>query len=79
MAWEDGFRSTGKAGEYEWWYCDFEFQDHIKVVLVFYTKYKFDIAGPSHPTAQLEITLPDGRLIRKGLFRGERQTHFGVA
>jgi hypothetical protein len=63
--WEDGLRTSGKKGSYEWWYVDAEFHGGTKVVVVFFTKYKFDLKGPAQPTAQIEITLPDGRAIKR--------------
>ncbi len=58
--WEDGIRTTGKKGTYEWWYTDAEFDDGTTIVVVFFTKYGFDIQGPPHPTASIDITNPDG-------------------
>jgi hypothetical protein len=61
--WEDGMRTDGKEGTYEWWYVDAELNDGITVVAVFFTKYKFDLQGPAQPTATLTITYPDGTVI----------------
>ena len=60
---EDGLRSSGKEKTYEWWYFDSEYTDGTKIVVVFYTKYKFDIKGPAHPTVTIDITSPDGKKI----------------
>ena len=62
---EDGLRTSGQEKTYEWWYFDSEFTDGTKVVAVFYTKHKFDVKGPAHPTVALDISLPDGRKISK--------------
>ena len=62
---EDGLRTSGQEKTYEWWYFDSEFKDGTKVVAVFYTKHKFDVKGPAHPTVVLDISLPDGRKISK--------------
>jgi hypothetical protein len=62
---EDGLRSTGREGTYEWWYIDAEFSDHTKIVVVFYTKYLFDIKGPAHPTVTINIDLPNGETITR--------------
>ncbi|MBP7736278.1 MAG: hypothetical protein KA369_09935 [Spirochaetes bacterium] len=62
---EDGIRTSGKEGTYEWWYTDSEFTDGTKVVVVFYTKYKFDVKGPAHPTVTININRPDGSKIEK--------------
>ncbi|MEQ8156869.1 MAG: hypothetical protein ABRQ25_18665 [Clostridiaceae bacterium] len=71
--WEDGIRSTGGKGTYEWWYFDAEYTDGTKVVVVFYTKDGFDVKGPANPTASLEATLPDGRKISKYFSEGKGQ------
>jgi hypothetical protein len=36
--WEDGMRTTGVAGTYEWWYFDFIMDDGSTLVIVYYTK-----------------------------------------
>jgi len=36
--WEDGMRTTGAAGSYEWWYFDFTMDDGSTLVIVYYTK-----------------------------------------
>jgi hypothetical protein len=62
---EDGMRSSGKEGTFEWWYFDSEFSDGTKIVVDFFTKNKLDMKGPAHPTAAMAIDLPDGRHISK--------------
>lgn len=59
-AWEDGMRTNGMENTFEWWYTDAEFEDGTTIVSVFYTKNGFDVVGPAHPKATLEITYPDG-------------------
>ncbi|MGE7837391.1 hypothetical protein [Viridibacillus arvi] len=63
--WEDGMRTDGQSGSYEWWYFDAEYTDGTKVVVVFYTKDGFDIKGEACPTIRFELTLPDGKNITK--------------
>lgn len=63
--WEDGMRTDGQAGSYEWWYFDAEFTDGTKIVVVFYTKYEFDLKGEACPTIRFDLTMPDGRNISK--------------
>ena len=58
--WEDGLRTSGKNGTYEWWYTDAEFEDGTTVVVVFFSKFGFDIQGPPCPTVSIDITYPDG-------------------
>lgn len=63
--WEDGMRTDGKEGSYEWWYTDAEFSDGTTIVLIFFTKHRFDVPGPAHPTVHIDITFADGRNIVK--------------
>ncbi|MBX4266621.1 hypothetical protein [Clostridium estertheticum] len=72
-AWEDGMRSTGGRGTYEWWYFDAEYLDGTKVVVIFYTKNGFDVRGLANPTASLEITFPNGKKILKRISEGKGQ------
>lgn len=58
---EDGMRTEGREGSYEWWYFDAEFEDGAKSTIVFYTKNTFDTKGPARPTVQLTIALPGGK------------------
>ena len=63
--WEDGMRTDGQEGSYEWWYTDAEFDDGTKIVIVFYTKAGFDVPGPAQPTVSIDITFPDGTSIQE--------------
>ena len=65
--WEDGMRTDGGPGSYEWWYTDAEFEDGTIIVTVFYTKDHFDVPGPAAPTAEIEITNPDGTRLQRTL------------
>ena len=58
--WEDGLRTEGKKGEYEWWYSDFRFPDGTTMVIIFFSKSPIEASGPVKPQATIEITLPDG-------------------
>lgn len=62
---EDGMRTDGKEGSYEWWYTDAEFDDGTTVVVTYYAKYRFDIDGPAHPTMTIDLSLPDGTKIHE--------------
>lgn len=59
-AWEDGMRTNGGQGSYEWWYTDLDLSDGTTIVIVFFTKEGFDVPGPSHPTVTFDATYPDG-------------------
>jgi hypothetical protein len=63
--WEDGMRSTGQEGTYEWWYTDAHFNDGTHMVVVFYSKHLFDVKGPGQPTITVNIDFPDGRRISR--------------
>jgi hypothetical protein len=65
-AWEDGARTDGSAGTYEWWYFDAHLADGAKLVVSFMDK--GDIAnpkGPLSPVLRLNLDLPDGRHFEK--------------
>ena len=47
-AWEDGARTDGGRGTYEWWYFDFSLDDGSTLVVVFLTK---DFTRPGSPLA----------------------------
>lgn len=59
--WEDGRRTSGGTGSYEWWYTDAEFSGGINVVVILYSKYFFDVSGPARPTATIQVNFPDDR------------------
>jgi hypothetical protein len=63
--WEDGARTDGSAGTYEWWYFDAHLADGAKLVVSFMDK---DIAEPQKPLSpllRLNLELPDGRQFEK--------------
>ncbi len=58
--WEDGMRTDGSKGTYEWWYYDSHFPDGTIMVIIFYSKSPIEVNGPIKPQATIELTLPDG-------------------
>ena len=58
--WEDGMRTDGSKGTYEWWYYDSHFPDGTVLVIMFFSKSPISVDGPITPQATLELTLPDG-------------------
>jgi CrtC N-terminal lipocalin domain len=58
--WEDGRRTDGFPGDYEWWYFDANLDDGAKLVVVFQTKELAEINKPLTPTIRIDLTLPDG-------------------
>jgi hypothetical protein len=55
---EDGMRTRGGPGGYEWWYFDSHLQDGSSLVIVFYTKPQLNPDGPLAPFASFELTRP---------------------
>jgi hypothetical protein len=62
---EDGMRTSGGAGTYEWWYFDAHLEDGAKLVVVFYTKDFTDLGKPLAPQIRIDLTTPDGTTIGK--------------
>jgi len=55
--WEDGARTSGGRGTYEWWYFDFSLDDGSTLVIVFMTK---DITRPDGPLTPVVTFTYDG-------------------
>jgi hypothetical protein len=64
-SWEDGLRTSGGKGIYEWWYFDAHLQDASKVVIVFYTKPLIDVDKPLKPYVAFTLDRPDGTHIEQ--------------
>jgi hypothetical protein len=63
--WEDGMRTTGSRGSYEWWYFDGSLDDGSSLVIVFYTKDPIMPGKPMKPKVTLDIDRPDGTKVHK--------------
>jgi hypothetical protein len=63
--WEDGMRTDGSRGTYEWWYFDAHLDDGAKLVVVFLTKEFADINKPLSPAIRIDLTLPDGTAVQR--------------
>ncbi len=63
--WEDGMRTEGEKGTFEWWYFDSHLEDSTNVVIIFYTKPFVDIRKGLTPYITLEIDRPDGTSIKR--------------
>src|SRR6266536_1988941 len=63
--WEDGLRTDGATGTYEWWYFDAHLDDGAKLVVVFLTKEFTDIDRPLTPMIRIDLTLPNGAPVRR--------------
>ncbi len=63
--WEDGIRTAGKKGTFEWWYFDAHLEDGTTIVIVFYTKPFTEIRKDLIPFISINIDKPDGTSIKK--------------
>ena len=55
---EDGMRTEGGPGGYEWWYFGSHLNDGSSLVIVFYTKPQLNPDGELAPFASLELNRP---------------------
>jgi hypothetical protein len=62
---EDGLRTDGGPGSYEWWYFDAHLDDGAKLVVVFFTKEFTAIDKPLAPLIRIDLTLPDGTTVER--------------
>ena len=65
--WEDGMRTTGGKGSYEWWYFDSTLKDGSTLVIVFNTKSAIHPDTPLEPGVSIELNRPDGTSVHKEL------------
>lgn len=65
VPWEDGARTDGSAGTYEWWYFDAHLDDGAKLVVVFFTKHFTATSKPLTPMIRIDLDLPDGTSYNK--------------
>jgi hypothetical protein len=63
--WEDGMRTDGSPGTYEWWYFDAHLDDGTRLVVVFQTKQFTDLDKPISPVIRIDLTLPGGTLLQQ--------------
>lgn len=68
LPWEDGHRTHGKLGEYEWWYFDMRLEDGSSLVIVFYTQPVTAIAPGYAPSVTLSYTRGDFHLSDSAAF-----------
>ncbi len=62
-AWEDGMRTDGKPGVFEWWYMDATLEGGGNLVTTFFTKHLMASKGPLAPMITLNYNSPDGTRI----------------
>lgn len=63
--WEDGQRTDGGPGTYEWWYTDAHLEDGTTLVVVFYTKSMIEVGGPLQPVITINLDRPDGSTVTR--------------
>lgn len=56
--WEDGMRTPGGPGSYEWWYFDSHLDDGSSLVITFYTKLMLKPKGPEAPLVTVDLDRP---------------------
>lgn len=64
--WEDGCRTTGRRGEFEWWYFDSKMEDGASLVAVFYNNPFISKGRGFHPSVTLTLTRADGTRLHVG-------------
>lgn len=73
--WEDGDRTQGVKGSFEWWYFDAHLEDGTTVIIIFFTKPFIALNRGLMPIALMEINRPDGSFMRK-IYRGKKKEWF---
>jgi hypothetical protein len=63
--WEDGMRTTGGSGTYEWWYFDAKLADGSTLVVGFYTKLLTDLQSALEPVIMVNLDFEDGTQLEK--------------
>lgn len=58
--WENGMRTEGERGTYEWWYADAHFEDGTTAAAVFHVKPLAEIDKPLYPEVEINYASPDG-------------------
>jgi hypothetical protein len=56
--WEDGMRTSGGPGSFEWWYFDSHLEDGTSLVITFYTKWLLNPKGPEAPLITVDLDRP---------------------
>src|SRR6202167_1100057 len=63
--WEDGARTDGGRGSFEWWYFDAHLDDGAALVVIFMDKDFTEPQKPLAPLVRINLDLPDGRSLQK--------------
>lgn len=67
--WEDGMRTDGTKGNFEWWYFDAKLDDGSALVIVFYTKGMFELDQGLAPIVSFKLTSPNGATIAERTYQ----------
>ncbi len=65
--WEDGARTDGGRGTYEWWYFDFSLDDGSTLVIVFLTKDLTRPQAPLSPVVTFSLDSPTGDRVERAV------------
>ena len=65
--WEDGLRTTGKKGEFEWWYFDSHFENGASLVTTFFTDSITSMKDGFEPRIEIRYTDADGFTVNEDL------------
>ncbi len=65
--WEDGMRTDGGKGTYEWWYFDAYLNDGSKLAITFRTKPIIDVGKALDPWIDFDLARTDGTSVVKHL------------
>ena len=76
--WEDGARTDGSKGNYEWWYFDSHYPDGTVLVVFFYSKMPIAVNGPIKPISTIELTLPDGTKLSEEVYASIKESHYAT-
>ncbi len=74
--WEDGVRTEGKRGEFEWWYFDAKLDGGASLVLDYHTTPLAHLKNEYAPFAKLSLTYPDGKEIVDVVWATAAQSSF---
>ncbi len=74
--WEDGHRTSGKFGEYEWWYFDGKMDDGSSLVIVYYTQPVTAIAPSYSPSVTFSL-VKDGKHIQDSMTAKAKDSFYG--
>ena len=68
--WEDGYRTKGLKGAFEWWYFDSHLEDDSSLVITYFAG-----VGKNKPRIDVDYTLADGTLISERITVSENDFH----